>query len=268
MGGEAVKSSEAGAFDEMTVQDVALQALLTSGQGSGLESEPKGEVPVRQLPELKMPYTDAGRRKHALLYGSLRDEAKRWQVAFAAQTLLVVVLVVVFAINYHTPKVIPYIVQADEHGYTVAIGPAERHSAAEERQIIYEVGNFIRTLRTVVQDREAQYALITETYYHLSTGTPVRREIDEWYASNNPMQDGAAPKTIEVTRVQPLEGSDTLMVEWTETERGQAGQRGARYSALIGVDLRTVMTQEEVLTNPVGLFIKEFSVSRLNREQN
>jgi len=244
--------------DDKTVAD--LSGVPWSSASAPTVSEPAAV----SREALYSPYLTEGARRHSERYGSLVDEAKRWRLAGYVLGALLAVMVVGYVVNYRTPRVTPYVVQVDEHGFAVAIEPAERHSASESRVIVAEVADFFKTMRTVIDDAQGQAALVDATYAHVAPGSDARRALDQWYRSHNPMADDSLQTVVDVTRVQPLQSSDTLTVEWTETtvEHGQQGS--ARFSAYVTVEIREVMTQEELIGNPLGVFVKQFSVERLD----
>ena len=97
---------------------------------------------------------------HEDRYGAMAADGRHWRrTAFGLFCLLALSVVGMGTMALRS-RVTPYVVQVDEHGYEVLIGPAEEASPADDRIVIAHLGRFFRDHRTVLAETHAQEALI------------------------------------------------------------------------------------------------------------
>jgi type IV secretion system protein VirB5 len=204
-----------------------------------------------------------GAKRYADKYGSLADEARRWRIACYAA--LVVTGVAVFWVGKmaHEVEVVPYIVQIDEHGYAVPIGPAQERAEVGTNVIVSAIRDFVVAWRSVWTDREAQQEMITRVYRMLVPASEPEAQISRWYNDNNPFdKDEGTRVTVEIGRIQVI-SARVLTIEWTESHRHPGSpSESRRFSAHIEVEFAARATMERVSGNPLGVYLHAISVTR------
>ena len=152
-------------------------------------------------------------------------------------------------------KFVPYIVEVNKLGETVVVA-------------------FIKTLRTVSVDPALQRNFIFETYHSLQRGDPAINKANVFYKdkATNPFELGKKINR-EVEIVSLLEMTpNTYQLDWKEKTYDKSGVllyiKG--YRALVTVYLipTAVESIEDLIKNPLGIYIKDYSISELNSSEN
>jgi type IV secretion system protein VirB5 len=205
-----------------------------------------------------------GRTEAAERYGYLSKNAAQWRRISLA--LLICCVACVFSVIYMSGRVsvVPYVVQVDEHGYEVALSPVEP-SKVDARLIIAHVGRYVWSLKTVFNDPEAQLHLMNFVYSTTPISTAAEKKYQEYFNTTNPVIIGEA-ETIQVTVNSVLSlSSDTWQAEWTEDRFTIGGDKVStkRYRGIFTTDVVTPRTMQEILLNPLGIFVIDFNFSEV-----
>lgn len=211
---------------------------------------------------LQAPHVE-GAKRWADRYGSLADEARRWRFACYGALVVAAISVTWVGTMANEVEVVPYIVQVDEHGYAVPIGPAQERSEVGVNVIVAAIKDWVVAWRSVWTDREAQHEMLERVFRMLVPASEAEAQVSRWYTENNPfdMDDGTRV-TIEVGRIQVI-SARVLTIEWTESHRHSGSPTETRrFSAHIEVELAARASMERVSGNPLGVFIHAISVTR------
>jgi len=201
---------------------------------------------------------------HEDRYGAMAADARHWRrVAFGLFGLLAlsVVGMVIMALR---SRVTPYIVQVDEHGYEVLIGPAEEAGPAEDRIVIAHLSRFFRDHRTVLSEVHAQEALIRRVMAVTAAGSPAATKAADFYQALADEADGRRGSVdCEVKAVLPM-AKNSWQVEWNEHryESGSLVQSKA-FKAVVTVDIEPTRSLSQVLQNPLGIYVVDFHVTEI-----
>ena len=208
------------------------------------------------------PYTRA-RTEAAELYMQLSKSAARWR-----QISLLVVLVCGYCVLRvievsGSVKVVPFIVQVDRHGYTIAVKPVAPAEVGP-RIVVAHIRRFIESLKTVFSDEVAQAHLIAFTSQTVPEGTDAHAAMLEYYRKNNPMEIGKE-RIVNVTVNSVLSLTpQTWQAEWTEECFKDGNVEWAKhYRGIFKVAVHTPDEMEKILQNPLGIFITEFTFSEV-----
>jgi len=126
---------------------------MLDGLQRGVEME--GRVYLKARQELDERYAD-------LVLGK-----RNWQIAAAGLLLLSLVLAFGLVRVSTRSRFIPYIVRVDRLGYALAAPTALGQSASHlttDRMVRYELAGFIRDVREVISDPQAEHQVIGEVY--------------------------------------------------------------------------------------------------------
>jgi type IV secretion system protein VirB5 len=155
-------------------------------------------------------------------------------------------------------RVTPYVVEVNELGQTLVIGPAEKGRSADPRLVRYQVAEFIRKVRSIVADGAAEKQLLDAAYAHAS-GAATRFLNDHFKVENPFLRMQERTVSVEVTSVLRLPASDSWQIQWTETHRGLDGAVlvRERWQAILTVAIRPGDRPDEIERNPLGLYVTD-----------
>jgi type IV secretion system protein VirB5 len=205
-----------------------------------------------------------GRTEAAERYGHLSKNAAQWRRISLA--LLICCAACVFSVIYMSGRVsvVPYVVQVDEHGYEVALEPVAP-SRVDARLMIAHIGRYVWSLKTVFNDPEAQLHLMNFVYSTTPTSTAAEKKYQEYFNTNNPVIIGET-ETIQVTVNSVLSmTAETWQAEWTEDRFTIGGDKVStkHYRGIFTTAVVTPRTMQEILLNPLGIFVIDFNISEV-----
>lgn len=197
------------------------------------------------------------------IFRNMKKTADAWRLIAFGLLAANIALAAGFAAVASQNRVVPYIVQVDEHGYEIAVKPAEELSQIDERIIIARVGTFVERLRTVVSDSDAQKSYMRWVYASIPESSQALSATNVFYKDNDPFKEAAAlrTKTVEVLSVLPI-SKDTWRAQWRETvSQNGTPQESSEWSGLFTVDTSPVKEMRSVIRNPLGIYIVEYSMT-------
>ena len=208
-----------------------------------------------QAPE--NPYLAARLEWNERYHGFVRAK-RNWQVIALVALVVNAMLGLGILWQASQSRVTPYVVEVDELGQTLVIGPAAKTHNTDPRLVRYQLAELIRKVRSIVADGAAEKQLLDSAYAHASGAAT--RFLNDHYKEHNPflrMQERTV--SVEVTSVLPLPASDSWQLQWTETHRGLDGAVLARerWQALLAVEIRPGNTPEQIEQNPLGLYVTD-----------
>jgi type IV secretory pathway TrbF-like protein len=219
------------------------------------------------MPSEVNPYA-AARREFVSTFGDLARGKRNWQLAaFGLLVLLGFVLAAYVRLSLQS-RITPYVVEVDRLGQAVAFGPAEALRPTDTRAYVYQLALFVRDLRSVSSDPEAQRQMLFTAYAYAAGAA--RAQLDAWFLdpAHDPRVLGRTlTREVQVTSVLRVAGtaSRTWKVSWREVERPRvAGPlRSAAWEAYLTTDLHAPTTTETLLRNPLGLYVTDLSWSEV-----
>jgi type IV secretion system protein VirB5 len=224
----------------------------------------------RRKGENENPYLSA-RRTWNHLMDSSRVSRQNWMLT-TLFSLLVALAAVGGMIHIGSQsKFIPYVVQVDSLGQVAAAAPADRAIPADPRILRATAAAFISDLRLVTPDIALQRKAVFRSYAHLSAKDPATAKANEWLnGSEESSPFKRAEKEMVSTELHSVlqQTADTWQIDWTETVRNRQGVGvGKPYRMRALVTLYTVpptkdTKEEQLLDNPLGIFVRDFSWSK------
>lgn len=204
--------------------------------------------------------------------GSVVSSRQTWQV-IGILAMLVALASVGGVIHIgQQSKFIPYVVQVDKMGQTLAAGPVTAAAKADPRIIHATVADFVVNARMVTPDVALQRKAIFSVYAVLSPNDPATPKMNEWLNGTDeasPFKRAATEMvSIAITSVIP-QSPDTWQIDWSETIRDRQGtMQGPPITmrALITVytaEPTSQTTDEQLRNNPMGIYVRDYSWSRL-----
>lgn len=224
----------------------------------------RGVEPVTGLDapaqSLESPYVYA-RREWNERYGSYIAQAHTWKMVAFASMALSAVLVFNLVSLANSSKVVPYVVEIDKLGNSVAVKPADKALTSDERIIRGQLSAFISNARNVTPDRLVQKRWLDSVY---AIATPSAAAfLNDYYRKNDPFEKGkGALVSTEINSALPIRPSEsTWQIQWTETTRGLDGlvQGVAHYQAILNTTRYTPTTEQAIIANPSGIAVDQIS---------
>lgn len=225
----------------------------------------------RREGEAVNPYLTARRSWNAHA-GAVVSQRQTWQV-IGILSLLIALAAVGGVIHIgNQSKFIPYVVEVDKLGQTVAAGPLQAAAKADPRVIHAMVAEFINDARMVTPDMALQRRAVFRVYAKLSPNDPATPKMNEWLNGTpdaSPFRRAEMEMVnIEIKTVIP-QTPDTWQVDWQETIRDRQGTTKGKpntWRALVTVYVAEVTpqtTDEQLRNNPLGIYVRDYSWSRI-----
>lgn len=212
----------------------------------------------------------AARRTWNEHVGSVVSSRQTWQVV-GILSLLIALAGVGGVIHVGSQsKFIPYVIEVDKHGQTVAVGPVAAGSKSDPRVIHASVADYITNARMVTPDVALQRKAVFRVYSMLSPNDAATQKMNEWLngtPDSSPFKRAVKEMvSVEIKSVLP-QSPDTWQVEWVETTRDRQGvlkDNPVNMRALVNVytiEPTSQTTDEQLRNNPLGIFVRDFSWS-------
>lgn len=224
----------------------------------------------RRHGENENPYLAARRTWNNLAATNVANR-QMWQL-FGILCLLITLAAVGGVVHIGSQsKFIPYMVEVDKHGGIIAIAPAQRAAKADPRIVHFNVASFISDIRMVTPDIALQRKAIYRVYSMLSSKDPATAKANEWLngtEESSPFKRAEKETvSVEISSVLP-QTADTWQVDWIEIVYDRQGIMKLppyKMRALVTVytlPATTQTTEEEIRSNPLGTYVRDFSWSR------
>lgn len=197
-------------------------------------------------------------------YGSYITSRNQWR-NFALGLLVTCLLSLsINAIQATQNKVVPYVVEVDKLGHSIAVKRADQAEPVSARIIQAEIANLIVNWRTVTADIGLQKRMIQRMSSFVIGAA--RGATRSWYETNNPYERG--PKELVEVDIKgiPLPvSSESWRIEWLETVRNHSGvaMSSTKYEATVKVRISPPTTDSQIIRNPAGVYVTELSWAKL-----
>jgi type IV secretion system protein VirB5 len=169
-------------------------------------------------------------------------------------------------------KFIPYVIQVDKLGQTLAAGPVQATDRLDPRVVHAALADFVTCARTVTPDVAMQRKCIYKVYSMLSPNDAAAPKMNEWLNGtdeSSPFKRAEREMiSIEIKTAIP-QTPDTWQVEWLETTRDRTGILKGQpviLRALLttyAAEITPATTDEQLRLNPLGIYVRDFSWSRV-----
>ena len=227
---------------------------------------------AQEIKEQENPYLSA-RKEYGDRYGSSVKDAARWRQISFFLIMLCVAFGALMMWMASQNKVIPYIVQVDKQGYAVAIKSSEQGAVADTRVIVATLGGFFVNFKTVITDVSSQKRMVNDVYSYLAKGSAAESFVSHYYQEHNPFvatQDKKNTVQVEIRSIVRSGSNDkSWQVLWSEEklEQGTIIER-TDWRAIVSIAVSPVRELEEVIKNPLGIFITDINMAQdLNSQQ-
>lgn len=217
---------------------------------------------AKELPET--PYSKAGEVWDRLFWAAT-VRFKTWRMIACLSMVLNVTLVCGISYIGSRSSIVPYIVQVDaKSGAVLTVERVDARSQANETEIEYFLWNVTRKARTLPKDLviykqnwEEVYAYLDQSCANKMNNMAIAEDYQTKISNNYTTM-------LKLKGFNKYSGQDnTYQVRWDETLYDATGKVISNYSmeAFYTIDF-TAVTNENIHVNPLGIQIKDFSVSQ------
>lgn len=162
-------------------------------------------------------------------------------------------------------NIVPYIVHVDNStGAVLSVAPVTKRTQANEQEIEYFIWNVVKKARTLPRDLIVFDENWKEVYMYLdSTSSNKFNDMAIREGYKNKMETKMTTQ-LSLKGFSKYSGQDnTYQVRWKEALYGSDGKliSDISYEAFFSIDYKSVTT-DIVHVNPLGLLVKDFSISQ------
>lgn len=205
------------------------------------------------------PYLSA-RRKWNEVTSDHIQAARNWRAVAISGNLVAIACAAGLIYVSSQQKVVPYIVELNEHSEPVRISRAEAINPSSS-QIKAALRSWIVGVRTVYVDRRAQQDMIAAAYAMTAPDSAAYGSLAEYHKENNPYSI-SQEKTVEVAvnSVMPV-SDDSWRIEWTETTKELSGRVVSTkpWQAVAMIRVIPPTEEKQIMVNPVGVYVENYS---------
>ena len=193
--------------------------------------------------------------------GSARVQARNWRHAALLTILLSMVMAVALIWRSSQSIVTPYVVELTTDGNVRAVQSAIEHYEPNDAQIAYQLGEFIKNVRSVSIDPIVLRENWLAAYDHATDQAAVT--LNEYARANDPFADvGQRSVSVEITSIVRA-SEDSFDVRWRETRfRSGVQISEASFAAVLAVVIDPPRDEATLHKNPLGIYVHGINWSR------
>jgi len=195
--------------------------------------------------------------------GSARVQAYNWRICALGAILLNILLGVGLIYQSSKTTVIPYVVRVNSDGIAQSVGtPEQMNYVPKEVEIKYFLTQFVQKIRALSIDPVVSkhnwvsaYAFLTQT---------AAQKMNNYIKEDNPITKlGKITTQVEINVIVPI-SKDTYQIRWQEKVFDKDGGSVETYkmTGIFSIIVSPPTDQKELLSNPLGLYIKDFSYNK------
>jgi type IV secretion system protein TrbF len=195
--------------------------------------------------------------------GNARVQAFNWRLAFFCAVGLCFLLIIGLIFQSAKSSVVPYIVEVGPGGEVLSTARAiQVNRSAKEPEIKYFLSKWIKDVRALPMDVVVKKQSWLSAYACMRQKAAVK--MNEIVRKEDPMSR-VGEETISITPAAIVKMSEkTYQVRWTEDVFSKEGapKQSYRMTGLITIDFSQPNTEKEIMSNPLGMYITDFSWSK------
>lgn len=193
--------------------------------------------------------------------GSSRAQAQNWRLIAILSLLIAIFMLLAMILVLTVKKDHLFIAEVTKTGRVVNVAPLTVAYNPTLAQKEYFITQFIELTRNIPLDPVVAKQNWLSSYKFLTQrGAEI---LNNYWRENNPVDMlGKKTVTVKITDINPVSDA-TFQVDWNETIVNNDGKEEGQknYSGLFTIILHVPDTQEEILSNPLGIYIVDFHIS-------
>jgi type IV secretory pathway TrbF-like protein len=201
----------------------------------------------------------AAKREWNERYGDYIAQARSWRLTAILALVIATILAGGTIWLAGQSKLIPYVVEVDKLGDSIAVARADQTATPNQSIIRAQLASWIRDARSVSSDLINERATLTRVYSLI--GTTAKPYLDDWYRAHSPFEAGSS-HTVAITIDAVLPQSPTTyQVQWTEEQRDLNGSHTAtsHWVAQLTIGINPPTDEATILRNPIGIYVTQLS---------
>jgi type IV secretion system protein VirB5 len=206
------------------------------------------------------PYARAGQIWDERI-GSARAQAFHWRLTALGSLLLCAGLSGAMVWQSRQSRIIPYVVEVDHLGEARSVAPALRGWTPNEAQTAWQLGHFIRDVRSVSLDPVVTRQNWLEAYA-MSTEQAAHTLSDQARATNPFADAGTRAVSVQIASVVRI-SAQSFQVKWSESrfDRGALVER-SYWTGVLNIKLIPPRSATVLRQNPLGIYVDGVDWSR------
>lgn len=218
------------------------------------------ETTTYKVDKLLTPYQRA-QQEWDLRIGSSRIQARNWRVLAILSLTTAVLLTagLLFALAKSKDRI--YVAEVTKEGRVVNVAPLTVRYQPNEAQKEYFIVHFIELTRSIPLDPVLAKKNWLTAYNFLNSRGAER--LNYYFRQSNPTKLlGKKTITTKILDINPISPT-TIHTNWVETIIDANGQVEAKkgYSGIFTIAIKQPTKHEEILRNPLGLYIIDFNIT-------
>lgn len=191
--------------------------------------------------------------------GTSRSQTKNWRICAFLSLLITLMIATVLIFVLKTSKEKIFIAEITKEGRVVNVAPLVVQYQPNEAQKEYFIARFIELTRSLTLDPVAVKQNWLNAYNFLSSRGAER--LNTYIKQAIPLL-GKKTITIQILDMNQVSAA-TMHVRWTEIVTNTNGQEEDQknYSGVFTLALKQPTTRDEILRNPLGIYIVDFNIS-------
>lgn len=199
--------------------------------------------------------------KYSDIYAGLAANAMTWRVVSIILGTMLLFSFFAFVSVAKNTKVIPYVIQVDQHGYSIPIQPIEQ-SDIDNRIIVAQIGQFINNARIRVLNHNAQIQFAKQSYRCIGEDSKAFKKLTDYYKEEIPTSAKNAIE-IQLQSIVPISGN-LYNAEWREMSTSANVKRVTKYyKGIFQIEISPPKQIENIIANPLGVFIEDFQIQEM-----
>lgn len=220
----------------------------------------KKEVTSYKSEEPQTPYQRA-KQEWDNRIGDARLQARNWRLLAICSIILALLLLVWQFVFLASKQDRIFVAEVAQSGRVINVAPLTTRYQPTEAQIEYFLAHFVELVRGVPLDPVVAKKNWLTAYKFLSQrGAKI---LDGFLRENNPLTLlGKKTVTTKITDINPISNS-SYQLNWTEITVNLNGQVESQktFSGTFTISLKSPASQEEILTNPLGIFLVDLHIN-------
>lgn len=160
-------------------------------------------------------------------------------------------------------KLVPYVIEVDKLGASVAIQRADTASQVDARIIRAQLAAWITQVRSLYQDAGAERTNLSNAYAMVRRTDAAYNTLNAYFSKHDPFERAKTEGvSVEISTVLPI-SDNTWQVQWTETVHSSKGEQlsATPMQANLTVAIQPPSEESTLLKNPMGVYITQFNWS-------
>ena len=196
--------------------------------------------------------------------GSSRVQAANWRIMALGLLTLCIVLTLGLIYQGSQSKIRPYMVRIENDGSAQNAGPIPSAYIPQLPEIKYFLSQFVVNTQGLPLDPIVAKQNWVNAYSFLRPAAA--QKLNKLVQQQNPFQlIGKETREVEISVVAPI-SQNTYQVRWRLSRFDDGGNQisESNYTGMFTIDLSMPKDEKLLKVNPLGLFVRDFTITKEN----